>query len=356
MAMSKLIKRKDGSYSKRGLWDNIRANAGSGKKPTKEMLKQEKKIKNLAEGGGIPERYKKMGFTHVGQKKEGDGQHKWKVLAKKGDSYKVVQGGYRGMKDFSQHHSEKRRSNFWNRMGGKNSAKANDPFSPLYWHKKLGKWEEGGKISHENDKEMVDGIADILQRVKDSDNRKEIANKMISDFKKENVNYNRKEFLTKSNLPQYQDGGWFKEFISNLNPFTWFDDKPQDYKTAFADARKRGLDKFTWNDKEYTTKLKEEPVKAVAKTEEPLPAGWQKFPDELLLWQAHKESGGFDPKVISGERVSSANAKGLTQIRPIALEEYHRLSKTPKGSIDLTKPEDAVKVQRYLMNEHYKNQ
>jgi hypothetical protein len=41
-----LIKRKDGSYSKRGLWDNIRANQGSGKKPTKEMLKQEKKIKS----------------------------------------------------------------------------------------------------------------------------------------------------------------------------------------------------------------------------------------------------------------------------------------------------------------------
>jgi hypothetical protein len=40
-----LIKRTDGSYSKRGLWDNIRENAGSGKKPTKEMLKQEKKIR-----------------------------------------------------------------------------------------------------------------------------------------------------------------------------------------------------------------------------------------------------------------------------------------------------------------------
>ena len=39
-----LIKRKDGSYSKRGLWDNIRANAGSGKAPTKQMLQQEKKI------------------------------------------------------------------------------------------------------------------------------------------------------------------------------------------------------------------------------------------------------------------------------------------------------------------------
>jgi hypothetical protein len=47
-----MIKRKDGSYSQRGLWDNIRANRGSGKKPTAEMLKQEKKIKsNMADGG-----------------------------------------------------------------------------------------------------------------------------------------------------------------------------------------------------------------------------------------------------------------------------------------------------------------
>jgi hypothetical protein len=31
--------------SKRGLYDNIRAATGSGKKPTKDMLKQERKIK-----------------------------------------------------------------------------------------------------------------------------------------------------------------------------------------------------------------------------------------------------------------------------------------------------------------------
>ena len=39
-----MIKRKDGSVSQRGLWDNIRANKGSGKKPTAQMLKQERKI------------------------------------------------------------------------------------------------------------------------------------------------------------------------------------------------------------------------------------------------------------------------------------------------------------------------
>jgi hypothetical protein len=40
-----MIKRADGSVSQRGLWDNIRANKGSGKKPTSAMLKQERKIK-----------------------------------------------------------------------------------------------------------------------------------------------------------------------------------------------------------------------------------------------------------------------------------------------------------------------
>jgi hypothetical protein len=40
-----LIKRADGSMSRHGLWDSIRANKGSGNKPTAAMLKQEKKIK-----------------------------------------------------------------------------------------------------------------------------------------------------------------------------------------------------------------------------------------------------------------------------------------------------------------------
>ena len=45
-----MIKRADGSVSQRGLWDNIRANKGSGKKPTAAMLKQEKKIKSQSKG------------------------------------------------------------------------------------------------------------------------------------------------------------------------------------------------------------------------------------------------------------------------------------------------------------------
>lgn len=53
-----MLKRADGSYSPRGLWDNIRDNAGSGKKPTKQMLAQEKKInKEYRTGGQFPRPY-----------------------------------------------------------------------------------------------------------------------------------------------------------------------------------------------------------------------------------------------------------------------------------------------------------
>tara|TARA_R110002153_G_scaffold57600_2_gene158285 strand:+ start:2871 stop:3374 length:504 start_codon:yes stop_codon:yes gene_type:complete len=45
-AKKKMIRRRDGSYSPLGLWDNIRKNIGSGKKPTKAMLKAAEKIKN----------------------------------------------------------------------------------------------------------------------------------------------------------------------------------------------------------------------------------------------------------------------------------------------------------------------
>jgi hypothetical protein len=54
-----MLKRKDGSVSQRGLWDNIRDNKGSGKKPTSAMLKQEKKIKSITKmqlGGVTPKK------------------------------------------------------------------------------------------------------------------------------------------------------------------------------------------------------------------------------------------------------------------------------------------------------------
>ena len=108
----------------------------------------------ILKNGGIPDRYKNKGFTKVGAKKQSTRPgKKWMVLAKKGDDYKVVHGGYKGMKDFSQHGSEDRKKKFWSRMGGKDSAKAKDPFSPLYWHKRFGTWEYGGDIQKQGYKD-----------------------------------------------------------------------------------------------------------------------------------------------------------------------------------------------------------
>ena len=46
-----------------------------------------------------------------------------------------------------------------------------------------------------NDYQMVSGIIDIIKKIKDKENRMEIANDMISQFKKEKIKFNYEEFL-----------------------------------------------------------------------------------------------------------------------------------------------------------------
>jgi hypothetical protein len=65
-----MIKRADGSYSRRGLWDNIRANKGSGKKPTKQMLEQEARIKAKEYVVGGPITFSAGGEKHKVYEKE----------------------------------------------------------------------------------------------------------------------------------------------------------------------------------------------------------------------------------------------------------------------------------------------
>jgi hypothetical protein len=174
--------------------------------------------------GGIPQRYKTMGFTYVGQKKSGDGQHKWKVLAKKGDSYKVVQGGYRGMQDFKQHHSEERKDRFWDRMGGRNSSKAKDPFSPLYWHKRFGTWEyggpvpssemykDGGMIKRADGSYSKRGLWDNIRA--NAGSGKKPTKEMLQQEKKIRA-AEKKEYG--GWLNQYQDGGWKADPTSSID-------------------------------------------------------------------------------------------------------------------------------------------
>ena len=49
---------------------------------------------------------------------------------------------------------------------------------------------------HENDRDMVVGVAEILRMVDDINNRKQIADAMLRKFNKEDVIHNVKEFLT----------------------------------------------------------------------------------------------------------------------------------------------------------------
>lgn len=117
------------------------------------------------DGGGIPQRYRTMGFTKVGAKRKSTRPgKKWMVLAKKGDQYKVVHGGWKGMKDFTQHRNPKRKERFWDRMGGRDSSKAKDPFSPLYWHKRFGTWAEGGEPQNAGFQALPEAVQNKILR------------------------------------------------------------------------------------------------------------------------------------------------------------------------------------------------
>lgn len=119
--------------------------------------------RSCAGGGKIPDRYKEMGFTHVGHMLDSNKpEKKWMVLAQKGDQYKVVHGGQKGMEDFSQHKDEVRRKRFWRRMGGEDSEYTRDPFSPLYWHKKYGTWEGGGMPAESTSDKLARLKRDLL--------------------------------------------------------------------------------------------------------------------------------------------------------------------------------------------------
>lgn len=58
------------------------------------------------------------------------------------------------------------------------------------------------KVNEEkaDEKEMVDGIVEMLRQVKDIENRKKMAFNRLSDFKKEGIEVNAKEFLKRSGL------------------------------------------------------------------------------------------------------------------------------------------------------------
>jgi len=95
------------------------------------------------QSGGLPDRYKKLGFSGVNQVKnapQGD-SHKKMVVAKKGDKYKLVKFGLRGMEDYTQHHDKDRRKNYLSRSGGIRNGSGqltkDDVFSANHWSRKI---------------------------------------------------------------------------------------------------------------------------------------------------------------------------------------------------------------------------
>ena len=51
------------------------------------------------------------------------------------------------------------------------------------------------ELENNNDYQMVSGIIDILKKVKDKENRMEIANDMVTQFKKEKIKFDYENFL-----------------------------------------------------------------------------------------------------------------------------------------------------------------
>jgi chromosome condensin MukBEF complex kleisin-like MukF subunit len=51
------------------------------------------------------------------------------------------------------------------------------------------------ELENNNDYQMVSGIIDILKKVKDKENRMEIAKDMISQFKREDIKFDYDKFL-----------------------------------------------------------------------------------------------------------------------------------------------------------------
>ena len=56
--------------------------------------------------------------------------------------------------------------------------------------------------SNQDDKEMVDGIIEIIKQIKDTSNRKEVAQNMIKKLKREKVNFDQVDFLKRCSFKQ----------------------------------------------------------------------------------------------------------------------------------------------------------
>ena len=72
--------------------------------------------------------------------------------------------------------------------------------------------QPGGQTN--NDRKMVEGIADILTMVKDPVNRRQIAAEMVRDFKREGVKYDLQEFQKMAQVRMQRGGLKFQQYYT----------------------------------------------------------------------------------------------------------------------------------------------
>jgi hypothetical protein len=140
-----VIRRADGHYSQRGLWDNIRENRGSGKKPTKEMLKQEAKIKAQHEdGGSVPNEMDEYGNGGYIVKRSNERKGKTHVVIGPDGTKK-----YFGDSKLGQHPNDPERKKAFYARHKHNLA--HNPYFRAFARKT---WEDGGEV-YENGTMMM---------------------------------------------------------------------------------------------------------------------------------------------------------------------------------------------------------
>jgi hypothetical protein len=121
---------------------------------------------------------------------------------RKGKTHKVTGPGgvvkYFGDSKLGQHPKDpERKAAFYARH--KKNLDGN-PFFRAFARKT---WKEGGQTN--DDKEMLDGVADILRRVNDVNNRKQLAKYMMNNFREEDVTFEPNQFLKSANA--FKEGG-----------------------------------------------------------------------------------------------------------------------------------------------------
>ena len=118
--------------------------------------------------------------------------------------------------------------------------------------------ENGKEISKDNQKEMVDGIIEIVRKVKDIRNRKAIAKDMIDKFKKENIKIDYKKFMKDCGIEETKKQET-NEVMDDEYEYETFLEKSKKLKNSAKDQfNKDLLDDEDYNEFKKNTKFKDD--------------------------------------------------------------------------------------------------